>query len=113
MQRDPVVRDNGFNRRAVFLIAAASISELLIDQGDRQPPGMIGLDSIRQLKQFPLGGLGCRERSIILEFHFSPASLSYLARASAPGLGISIRPQSRYSWSEQLTGDPPVLLQVR
>src|ERR1700737_1914788 len=31
---------------------------------------MIGLDSIRQLKQFPLGGLGCRERSIILEFHF-------------------------------------------
>ena len=112
MHREPSVRDGSPNGQAIFFIAATGLSELLIDDGNRQPPGMIGLDSIRQLKQFPLGGLGCRERSIILEFHFSPASLS-LARASAPGLGISIRPQSRYSWSEQLTGDPPVLLQVR
>jgi hypothetical protein len=31
---------------------------------------MIGLDRIRQLKQFPLGGFGRRERAIFfLEFH--------------------------------------------
>ena len=35
MQRDPAVRDGGFNRSAVFLIAAASLSKLLIDDGDR------------------------------------------------------------------------------
>src|SRR6266550_1097804 len=30
---------------------------------------MIGLDRVRQLEQFPLGGLGRRERAIPLEFH--------------------------------------------
>jgi hypothetical protein len=69
MQRDPAVRDGGFNRSAVFLIAAASFSELPVDDLDRQPPGMVGLNRIRQLKQFSLGGLGRRERAIYLEFH--------------------------------------------
>jgi hypothetical protein len=41
MQRNPTVRDGGFNRRAVFVIAAASFSELPVDDLDRQPPGMV------------------------------------------------------------------------
>jgi hypothetical protein len=40
------VRDSGFDRRAVFLIAAASISKLPVDDLDRQPPGVIGLNPI-------------------------------------------------------------------
>ena len=51
------MRDRGGHRRAIFLIAATGLSELLIDDGDRQPPGVIGRDRIRQLKQFLLGGL--------------------------------------------------------
>ena len=57
MHREPAVRDRGGHRRAIFLIAATGLSELLIDDGDRQPPGVIGRDRIRQLKQFLLGGL--------------------------------------------------------
>jgi hypothetical protein len=63
------VRDGGFLGQAIFLKAATGLSELLIDDGDRQATSMIGLDRIRQLKQFPLSGLGCRERAIILKFH--------------------------------------------
>jgi hypothetical protein len=69
MHGGPAVRDSGFNRSAVFLIAAASISKLPVDDLDRQPPGMVGLNRIRQLKQFSLGGLGCPERAVCLEFH--------------------------------------------
>src|ERR1700682_3418312 len=69
MQREPAVRDCGFNGQARFLIAATGLSELLIDDGDRKATGVIGLDCIRQLKQFLLGGLGRPERSIFLEFH--------------------------------------------
>jgi hypothetical protein len=63
-----------------ILIAAASISKLPIDDLDRQPPGVIGLHRIRQLKQFLLGGLGRRKLAVLLEFHF-PRFLSYLASA--------------------------------
>jgi hypothetical protein len=38
MQRDPTVRDGGLNRRAAFLIAAARISKLPVDDLDAQPP---------------------------------------------------------------------------
>jgi hypothetical protein len=48
VQRDPTVRDGGFNSSAVFLIAAASFSELPVDDLDRQPPGMVGLNRIRR-----------------------------------------------------------------
>src|ERR1700730_14594160 len=75
MQRDPTVRDGGFHRRAIFLIAAGSFSELPVDDLDRQPPGMVGLNRIRQLKQFSLGGLGRRERAAFLEFHYPRKSL--------------------------------------
>jgi hypothetical protein len=43
MLRDPAVRDCRFNRCAIFLIAAARISELPVDHLDRQSPRMIGL----------------------------------------------------------------------
>ena len=52
MQREPAVRDCGFNGQTIFLIAATGLSELLIDDGDRKATGVIGLDCIRQLKQF-------------------------------------------------------------
>jgi hypothetical protein len=44
---------------------AAAADELRVDDGDRQPPGVVGFDRIRRLKQFFLG----RERSLFLEFH--------------------------------------------
>src|SRR3977135_3897184 len=54
----------GLHGHSIFLIAATGLSELLIDDGNRQPPSMIGLDRVRQLKQFLL----C-ERSLFLKFH--------------------------------------------
>src|SRR5258708_31896013 len=69
MHRNPAVRDCGLHAQAIFLVAAASISELPVDDGDRQATGMIGLDRIRQFEQFLLGGLGRRERAVSLEFH--------------------------------------------
>jgi hypothetical protein len=59
-----------YDRRAVFLIAATGIMKLPVDALDRNPPGMIDLDRVRQLKQFSLGGFGRRERAILFEFHF-------------------------------------------
>jgi hypothetical protein len=41
-----------------ILITATGISKLLVDHGDRQATGVIGLDRVRQLKQPFLGGLG-------------------------------------------------------
>jgi hypothetical protein len=81
MQHDPAVRDGGFDRPGVFLIAAASLSELLIDHGHRKPTGMIRLDRIRQLKQLPLGGFRRRERAILFEFHLG--SMIAMPMASA------------------------------
>jgi hypothetical protein len=52
MHRNQAVRDGGLNRRAVFLIAAASLSKLPVDDLDRQPPGVIGLDRVRALALF-------------------------------------------------------------
>ena len=57
------MRDCGGNRSTVLLGAAASISKLRVDDRDRQPPGMIGLYRVGDLKQFLLGGLGRRERA--------------------------------------------------
>jgi hypothetical protein len=34
MHGDPAMRDGGFNRRAVFLIAATGIAEDLVDRAD-------------------------------------------------------------------------------
>ena len=48
MQCDPAVHEGGFDGGAILLIAAASLSKLPVDDLNRQPPGMIGLDRIRQ-----------------------------------------------------------------
>src|ERR1700716_309684 len=96
MDGEPAMRDGGFNRRAIFIVAATGISKFLVDDGYRQATGVIGFDRVRQLKQFALGSLGRREGAFLFEFHF-PCFLSYLASASVPGLGISIGTQSRYS----------------
>jgi hypothetical protein len=69
MHGEPSVRDGGFDRRAKFLIAATRLSKLPVDHLYRQSLGMIELDSVRQLKQFSLGGLGRRERTGLFEFH--------------------------------------------
>src|ERR1700687_3352309 len=69
MHREPAVRDSSFNRRAIFLVAATGTDELCVDHGDRQLPGIIGLHRIRQLKQFLLGGVRRRERSLFLDVH--------------------------------------------
>jgi hypothetical protein len=82
------VRDGGFHGQAIFLKAATGLSELLIDDGDRQATSMIGLDRIRQLKQFPLSGLGCRERAILLKFHLG----SVMRRSPLGPRGILIYP---------------------
>ena len=63
--------DRGSHRRAVFRRGAARISELRIDLADRHSTSMFRPDRIPQLKQLMLGGLGRRERVIILEFHLS------------------------------------------
>ena len=81
MQHDPAMRDCGGNRSTVLLGAAASISKLRVDDRDRQPPGMIGLYRVGDLKQFLLGGLGRRERALILEFHLG--SMIAMPMASA------------------------------
>ena len=52
MQREPAVRDCGGRRRAIFLVTATGTDELRVDDGDRQPPGVVGFDRIRRLKQF-------------------------------------------------------------
>lgn len=75
------MRDCGGNRSTVLLGAAASISKLRVDDRDRQPPGMIGLYRVDDLKQFLLGGLGRRERALILEFHLG--SMIAMPMASA------------------------------
>src|ERR1700694_3546595 len=69
MQREPAVRNSCGHRRAVFLITATGLSELRVNDANRQATGMIGLDRVRQLKQLFLCGLGRRERAILVEFH--------------------------------------------
>src|SRR5258708_29411406 len=96
MQRDPTVRDGGFNRSAVFLIAAASISKLPVDDLDRQPPGMVGFYRVRQLKQFPLGGLGSREGAVLFELHRAGSfRLSSVPRRGGAGMRTSKRRADR------------------
>jgi hypothetical protein len=57
VQREPAVRDGGFDGQAILLMIATGLSELLINVGDRQATGVIGLDCIR----FLLGGLRRRK----------------------------------------------------
>jgi hypothetical protein len=40
MLRDPAVRDGGFDCRAIFFVAAASVTELPIDDLDRYSPNV-------------------------------------------------------------------------
>jgi hypothetical protein len=68
MHCEPAVRDGGLYGRAIFLVAAASIPKLRVDDGNRQATGVIGFDRVRQLKQFALGGLGRREGRSSLNF---------------------------------------------
>src|SRR5258708_4161652 len=92
MHGEPAVRDCRFNRCAIFLIAAASISKLPVDHLDRQSPGVIGLYRVRQLKQFLLGALGRSERAVLLEFHLGCMIVMPMALAGrfspleAPGI---------------------------
>ncbi len=65
MLGQPAMLNRGGYRRAVFGCAAASISELRVDDIDRQTPGVIGLDSVHQFEQLALGGLGPNERSYL------------------------------------------------
>ena len=58
MHGEPALRDGGFNRRAVFLVAAASIAKLPIDNRDRQPPGVIGLNASAISSSFAIAASG-------------------------------------------------------
>src|SRR4030081_971097 len=105
MHSEPAVRDSGFNRRAIFIVAATGISKFLVDDGYRQATGVIGLYRVRQLKQFLLCGFQRRERAGLLELHF-PRFRLYLASASelASGcrncFGLSLsESESRFSKS--------------
>jgi hypothetical protein len=64
---------------------------LHVDHADRQTTDMVGLDRIRQLKQLALGGLGCCERAIVLEFHVGgmiSVSIASVGRFLPLGLGV-------------------------
>ncbi len=82
MHRDPAVPDGGFNRCAIFLIAAAGRSKLPIDDLDRQPSGVIGLKPICNFEQLRRRRFRIGERVVFFEFHV-PYFRSYLASASA------------------------------
>jgi hypothetical protein len=69
MHRDPAVRDGGFNRSAVFLIAAASLSKLPVDGADLHPAGMVGLNPVGYLQQLAGGVVGIGELPRCDEFH--------------------------------------------
>jgi hypothetical protein len=58
MQRDPAVCDGGFNRCAIFLIAAAGRSKLPIDDLDRHPSSVIGLKPFAISSSFVVAASG-------------------------------------------------------
>src|SRR5258706_10093795 len=110
MHRNPAVRDCGLHDQAIFLVAAASISELPVDDGDRQATGMIGLDGVRQFEQLPLGGFRRRERAILLEFHLGCMIAMRMASAGrfsplAPP-GMSLPPNNSFRFFDDLYGVP-------
>jgi hypothetical protein len=72
-----------FHGGAIFLVAATGISKLLIDDGDRQPIGVIDLDRVRQLWQLALGR---REGAVLFEFHLGCMIAMPLAWRSASRL---------------------------
>lgn len=86
MQREPAARDCGGDR-----IAAASISKLRVDDGDRQLPGVIGLDRVRQLKELFLGGLGLANGRSCLNFILDASPCRWRRRDASRlyGLGAS------------------------
>jgi hypothetical protein len=110
MHSDPTVHDSGFDRRAVFLVAAASLSELAVDHLDRQPPGVIDLYRVRQLKQFLLGGLGRSERALLLEFHLgcmiAMATASARRRSPLRPRDMSLPPNNSFGLFDDLYGVP-------
>src|SRR6266478_8470914 len=110
MHRNPAVRDCGLHGQAIFLVAAASISELPVDDGDRQATGMIGLDGVRQFEQLPLGGFRRRERAILLEFHLGcmiAMRMASAGRFSPLGpRGMSFPPDDDFGWFHDLYAVP-------
>ena len=56
-----------FNHRAVFRIAAASLSKLPVDDLDRKATIVIGCSRIRQFEQFPLNGLEAKDGTYGIE----------------------------------------------
>jgi hypothetical protein len=94
MHRDPAVRGGGFHGHGIFLIAATSLSELLIDDGDRQSPGMIGLDRVRQFEQFPLGRVRTCKRTTLLEFHLCCIIAMSMTSEGVVSALTASRPQS-------------------
>ena len=104
--------DCGFHGQAMFLIAATGISKLLVDHGDRQATGVIGLDRICDLKQFPLGGLGCRERAVLLESHLGCMIAMPMASAGCFSplgpRGMSFPPDDDFGWFDDLYAVPPL-----
>jgi hypothetical protein len=72
---------------------------------------VIGLDCIRQLKQFLLGGLRRRERTLVLEFHLG--CMIAMPMASAGSLPLGPRgiwlPSFTYESVIQITSYPAVI----
>jgi hypothetical protein len=54
------MRDCDDHRRAIFLIAVAGFSKLPVDDGDRQPTGVIGLDPFASSSSFCSADRGWR-----------------------------------------------------
>ena len=104
MHGEPAMRDGGLHGQAIFLIAATGLSELLIDDGNRQPPSMIGLDRVRQLKQFLL----C-ERSLFLKFHLGCIAMPMASAGRRSPLGrwgMSFPPDDGFGWLDDLYAVP-------
>jgi hypothetical protein len=68
MKCDPAVRDSGFDRSAIFLIAATGLSKLRIDDVDRQPPDMIGLYRVAISSNFRSAASGVASGGSSLNF---------------------------------------------
>jgi hypothetical protein len=91
-----------FNHRAVFRIAAASLSKLPVDDLDRKATIVIGCARIRQFEQFPLNGLEANGRS-------SP----YFIRRSLGGGVVLFDKRTNGDWrtasmfAKRIAGYPP------
>jgi hypothetical protein len=61
--------DGGVSGHGIFRDAAASVQKLPIDDADREPAGVIGLDTVRDLQQFLDCGVNVYEGPTFLELH--------------------------------------------